>query len=352
MSYGIIRIAKYTAGSVKGLENHDSRAKQSHSNPDIDSLKTFKNYDLHDTKQSYQQFIKARIKDLNLKKTVRKDAIVMAQCLITSDKDFFNGISEKRRDDYFKAGLEFIKKRYGEENIISATVHLDEKTPHMHVNFVPVTKDGRLSAKDLLNKADFRTLQDDFYKEVSAEFGLERGVKGSLREHLEVGRFKRKTLNEEIKTLEENIKELENTPIIKDLEGLANSISDVKLKRKIFTENRVVLKESQFELLKQSSINFINTSKELSKVDVQNKDLAKAHESLLEKNEALIIKAVKQDGELTQIKRDFRAASKKTTQLLDIISEVVEKYPDVSKIVEKHTKKIETNKKQSFDLTL
>lgn len=67
--------------------------------------------------------------------------------------------------EYFNRAFDFLKERVGEENIISAVVHMDEKTPHLHLCFVPLTKDKRLSAKEILgNKKSMIRWQDDFLR--------------------------------------------------------------------------------------------------------------------------------------------------------------------------------------------
>lgn len=155
MSYGIVRVQKFSSGSVKGIEIHDRREKEgvSHTNKDIDWSKTDQNYDLHPAQNSsFQKAVKNRISQLRLPKAVRKDAVVMAQVLVTSDYEFFEWMPPQEIQKFFSDSYDFLAKRYGTENIISATVHLDERTPHMHFNFVPVTTDGRLSAKDILTR--------------------------------------------------------------------------------------------------------------------------------------------------------------------------------------------------------
>ena len=64
---------------------------------------------------------------------------------------------------FFKEAYSFLKDRYGEQNIVHAAVHLDEKTPHMHVGMVPVTEENKLSAKQIFNRKELVSLQDDFH---------------------------------------------------------------------------------------------------------------------------------------------------------------------------------------------
>lgn len=209
MSYGIIRVAKFNSAAVRGIQIHDEREKgKSHSNPDIDFNRTKDNYSLKERSgKIYNQIIKERIESLELKKAVRKDAVVMCSFVVTSDKDFFNSISLEREKEYFQKAYNFIKERYGEENIISAEVHKDETTPHLHINFVPVTQDNRLSAKSLFNKISLKKLQDDFHQQVSLQFGLERGGDGEHQKNIDKVTYKRQKVKNELNEIEQIEKE-------------------------------------------------------------------------------------------------------------------------------------------------
>jgi len=212
MSVGIVRVQKFTSGSVRGIEIHDQRTKgMSHTNPDIDWERSSQNYDLHLSRdKSYYSAVKERIDQLNLSKAVRKDAIVMAQVLVTSDHEFFQGLSNKQQEQFFKDSYNFLAKRYGEKNIISATVHLDERTPHMHFNFVPVTDDGRLSAKTIFTRTSLTRQHDDFYASVGREWGLLRGESGGYKKHVETTEYKKQTAYAELTEIEKKLTEAQS----------------------------------------------------------------------------------------------------------------------------------------------
>lgn len=223
MSVGIVRVQKMTAAAVKGIEIHDRREKdKSLTNPDIDFSKSELNYDLHaDQIEDFKDAVQSRIDELDLKRGIRKDAVVMAQVLVTADRAFFDRLQEETKEsamnaayecyatgmpfsescmeyknrtkDFFRDAYEFLAERYGRENIISATVHMDESTPHMHFNFVPVTKDGRLCAKEVLSKATLTEQQTAFHEQVGQRYGLDRGEpkgSGKRRKHLETAEYK------------------------------------------------------------------------------------------------------------------------------------------------------------------
>lgn len=209
MSYGIIRVAKFNSSAVRGIQIHDEREKdKSHSNPDIDFTRTKDNYTLKERPNKiYNQVIKERIESLNLKKAVRKDAVVMCSFVVTSDRDFFDNITLEQEKAYFHKAYNFIKEKYGEENIISAEVHKDETTPHLHINFIPVTKDNRLSAKSLFDRKSLKQLQDDFHQQVSIEFGLERGGQEEHQKNIDKVTYKKEKVKNELHELEQIEKE-------------------------------------------------------------------------------------------------------------------------------------------------
>src|SRR5699024_11333466 len=91
-------------------------------------------------------------------------------------------------------------ERYGEQNIAYARVHLDEKTPHMHLGVVPM-RDGKLQGKNVFNRKELQWLQDTFPKHMQEiGFELQRGEKGTDRKHIEMTRFKKETLDKDRKS--------------------------------------------------------------------------------------------------------------------------------------------------------
>ena len=84
------------------------------------------------------------------------------------DKDFFDKLSPADERKFFEESLKFTQEYFGEKNIFSAIIHKDETTPHMHINLVPITKEGKLSAKEVVgNRKDLEQMQDKFFQKVS-----------------------------------------------------------------------------------------------------------------------------------------------------------------------------------------
>ena len=90
----------------------------------------------------------------------------MNSFVVGSDKTFFDKLPKALQYEFFTDCTKFFAECYGKENIISAVVHLDETTPHMHLNLMPITYDGRLCSKQLFDKPQLQKLQTDFYEEV------------------------------------------------------------------------------------------------------------------------------------------------------------------------------------------
>ena len=230
MSKCAVHMMKMKSSAMGGIQSHNQREHESTKNKDIDYEKSDRNFDLlNDESINYQRAIKERIAELNLKKAVRKDAVTYCSFIVSSDRGFFEqlawqehikrennsresvaiGVNEPAPFEYmpksykedcftegsrkfFQSATDFFCQRYGADNVINATVHMDEATPHMHLGLVPVTKDGRLSAKSIFTKVELQALQTAFAEQVGAKYGLERGTEGSEATHLSEERFKLK----------------------------------------------------------------------------------------------------------------------------------------------------------------
>ena len=195
MAYAILRFAKVYLETGETITAHNERTKEAYaSNPDIDKSRTVQNYHLIAPRWSYGQEIRHRISMAGCR--VRRDSVKFVETLITTSPEFAKA-HESEMPEYFARAFDFLKERVGEENIISAVVHMDERTPHMHLCFVPLTKDKRLSAKEILgNKKNMIRWQDDFYACMAERWPeLERGVPAveTKRRHLTPQWYKKVT---------------------------------------------------------------------------------------------------------------------------------------------------------------
>ncbi len=162
-------------------------------NSKIDSTRTKDNIHLVKREQSYPGYINQRVKELGCR--TKKDTVLMCSMLVSASPEFFKDMLPEHIREYFSMCYRFFRDRYGEENIISAVVHMDETTPHLHLNLIPVL-DGRLCSKHLFNRVALQKLQTDIYEQVGKHWGLERGKEGSKTKHLDVAEYKVKMAEE------------------------------------------------------------------------------------------------------------------------------------------------------------
>ncbi len=207
MSMLAARMQKMKANNLAGIERHNKRIYKNHSNEDIDGELSHLNYDLMDRQGKYADIVKEII-DSQKKgnRAIRSDAVLVNEWIITSDKEFFRDMAPKERDRFFQEATNWFKERYGQQNIAYAQVHLDERTPHMHLGVVPM-RDGKLSAKNVFNRQELRAVQDELPKHLQEKgFEIQRGKEESERKHLSVPEYKE--AKEETKKVKGQAKEL------------------------------------------------------------------------------------------------------------------------------------------------
>ncbi|HAP3899088.1 TPA: plasmid recombination protein, partial [Enterococcus faecalis] len=165
MSMIVARMQKMKAENLVGIGNHNQRKTKNHSNPDIDTSLSKLNYDLVDRTQNYKTDIENFINEnKTTTRAVRKDAVLVNEWIISSDKDFFDNLTESEIENFFERSKDYFAEKFGEKNIRYATVHLDESTPHMHMGIVPFDKDNKLSAKRVFNRQALRDVQEELPK--------------------------------------------------------------------------------------------------------------------------------------------------------------------------------------------
>ena len=256
MSYAIIRNEKLTRDESYGAYVHNDRKAKNHSNKDIDPTRTHLNFYCKENETTYIREFDRMKKEYDLQGNLRKNSIIMCQMMITSDNEFFKKIGLEETKRYFRESYKFVcnYKNLGERNIISAAVHLDEITPHMHLVFIPVihTKDeqgnaiDKICARDFLRGRDsYRKLQNDFHKYVTSKgFDLERGlpVEETGAKHYKIEDLKKITNFENTKKVLNNIKlELPEVPDINDIKLL--QLNRAKVEKDIIKPKDDLIKE-------------------------------------------------------------------------------------------------------------
>ena len=232
MSYAIIRNTKYKKENLKGIYRHNERKNKNYSNANIDKEKSYLNYAIKSPQYSYEKEFERIRRKYDLKGQIKTVSNIACEYIITSDKEFFERIGEAETKRYFETAYQFVSeyKDLGQQYIMSAKVHMDEETPHMHLIFLPVvhTTDKKGNAIDKLACSEFwkakdsyRQLQNAFYNYmVSNNFELERGLpkEETGREHIDLKEYKEITNFDKTKEKLQNIKlELPDVPNLEDI---------------------------------------------------------------------------------------------------------------------------------------
>lgn len=278
MSYAIIRNEKYTRSSLIGIYRHNERKNTTYTNKNINHQKTIQNYTLKKCDTTYLQKFDQIRQDYDLKGWIKKNSNVVCEYIITSDEEYFKSIGADETKRFFETAYEFVKhyKNLGENYIISANVHLDEASPHLHLVFIPVVhtfdkESGKAIDKICCSefwkgKDSYKILQDNFHKYmVRSGFDLERG-NTKENKHIKIEDLKQIT-NYEMQEMFKNTKDLEQGIITNDIEELrtdykriikkfntlakqytrVKTITDTTINNQIFleSENNVITQENE-----------------------------------------------------------------------------------------------------------
>ena len=190
VGYAVVHMMKIKSGAVGGIQSHNNREHEPKTNPDVDMSRSEDNYDLIPC-DNYKRSIKEKLSNLvESSRAVRKDAVVVCNFIVTSDNETMEALGTDRQREFFQDSVKWFSDRYGADRVLNATVHMDEATPHLHIGVMPITQDGRLSAKAIFTKTEMKAIQTEFARDVGEKYGLERGVEGSERTHLSEARFK------------------------------------------------------------------------------------------------------------------------------------------------------------------
>lgn len=190
VGYAVVHMMKIKSGAVGGIQSHNNREHEPKTNPDVDMSRSEDNYDLIPC-DNYKRSIKEKLSNLvESSRAIRKDAVVVCNFIVTSDNETMDALGADRQREFFQDSVKWFSDRYGADRVLNATVHMDETTPHLHIGVMPITQDGRLSAKAIFTKTEMKAIQTEFARDVGEKYGLERGVEGSERTHLSEARFK------------------------------------------------------------------------------------------------------------------------------------------------------------------
>lgn len=239
------------------------------------------------------QAIAHRIETAGIRRKVSANQVKAIRILLTgSNKDMKQMEAEGRIEDWCNDSLKWIRETYGEQNLVSAVLHMDEKTPHIHATVIPIVtgerrkagqeeqngkkkyrkknpQDVRLCADDVMARHRLKHYQDT-YAQAMNKYGLQRGVDGSLAKHISTMQYY-KQLVEQQDSLQENIENLLGLEeeAMKKLKQVKGEINVQKMKgaavnattaiadgvSSLFGGNKVKRLEEENENLKRNIVN-------------------------------------------------------------------------------------------------
>lgn len=205
----VMNIQKRKKNDITGIQKEATRTATDYNNrvqPDMNFL----NVDLIQS-NNWMQDIQAKIDRAGAK--MRSNSVVALDAIYTASGEFFKGKSNEECNQYFRDCLEFHQRKFG--HVISAIVHYDETIPHMHILSVPLTQDGRLSAREIIgNRTKMSQMQTAFYEQVGRDYGLERGIHmdgQEKKEHISAQEHELREIKQEIAKGQEELEAIEHS---------------------------------------------------------------------------------------------------------------------------------------------
>ena len=275
--HAILRFAKYKGPEIANIEAHNERTKDKYaSNPDIDPSRSHLNFHLIEPERRYRAEAERQIKEAGCR--TRSDSVRMVEALVTASPEFFQGKKKAEIKAFFQEAVTFIQQHQDPKTIISAAVHMDEKTPHMHLSFVPLTEDGRLCAKEILgNRKKMTWWQDKFWEHMVQKYpDLERGESASKtgRDHIPPRVFKEMTRLSKQKAKIEEVLTGVNAFNAKSKAAEIGKLLD----------QYIPAVEQMHTTLKKYQVAFTKTTKENKKLKTENAQLEESLEQATQKS--------------------------------------------------------------------
>ncbi len=183
MAYAIMRAKKLVSmGAAAASMQHNFRERET---PNADPSRTPENE--HLAARSTDEAM-GRLREL-LPEKRRKDAVLAVEYVMTASPEWWKQASQAQQQVFFERSMGWLQAKYGAQNVVAATIQRDEKTPHLSAFVVPMTRDGRLSAKEFIgNRQKMRADQTSFAERMR-DLRLDRGIEGSKAAHQRVKQF-------------------------------------------------------------------------------------------------------------------------------------------------------------------
>lgn len=356
-------VQKFQRGAMGHMLSHYDRSKEI-TGGNIDWERTELNYNLATHQQNPQlDFVQQRLSEVKVQN--RADVNIFCDWVVTAPKD----LPEVEHKDFFQNTYNFLADRYGKENVISAYVHMDETTPHLHFAFVPVTYDQKhdrykLSAKEVVTRYDLQTFHEDLSKHLEHYLGHEVGIlneatkegnrsieelkRETAAERLKEATQKASTIvskaQEQVKAVESSIKPLQAEyeakkafidQSIKESQASSMYPNYAKVKKSLFGKQTVTVPKEKWEQRHVSA-------NQVSALRSERETLEKYIEAFKQSEPMLKIKSL--EGELQQARQENLSLKKDLTHAekqINRINKVFEKNPDIADQFFKAEKQIE-----------
>lgn len=383
-------------GSTGGLQRHNEREPgQRHSNKNIKPDRTKDNIFLKPKDdRTYGERVEDRLEaGYRGTKAVRKDAVKMVEATVQLGGDITKE-SEETQIEALKEAYEQLKEMYGEENIISAVIHVDETTPHLHCDFVPLTKRGNLSAKDVIGdkkkmrrtqekfleamqervprakfarlepeKAQFNGLDQRLYEKMTASIKEREDKLCDREDYIEDQEIKLENKEEQLNQLKETLEAKENEirarerQVEKDEDGIVFDRDALMDKEQRLAERDQELRE-QKEAIAETANKLADKTRELNlrAEDLDGREEAlKRAEGLAEARRAQELENARKEAE--RIKEDAREEAKgiiarataKASEMMEQAKEALRKIPIVNRMMIKWAERQEPEDRQATE---
>ncbi len=280
MNYAIIRNAKYQANKLSLVFRHNERKNTYYSNKDINRNVSNVNYSIKKCVVPYSKKLNELKREYNLRGTFKGNSNVACEYIITASPDFFEGLADDEIKRYFETAYKFVCnfKNLGEQYVISAKVHMDESTPHMHLVYLPVVhtldkKSGKPIDKLCCSefwkgRNSYKVLQDNFYRYMTkAGFNLDRGDTEDNK-HLKISDLKQVT-NYEVQKYQKQTTKMEQEMQTENVEVIKK-----EYKRVIKKYNTLARQYTRIKVISDSNVS------NYEKVKIENKELKEENEEL------------------------------------------------------------------------
>lgn len=281
---------------VKGLEKEQDREGKI-SNKEIDSTKTHLNYDLVQNDLNLYQRVKQRIDEVRPVSRIQKNSVADYSNIITVPKEQFKEWGLDKSGEYLKEVYNYFCKEFGKENVVSAKVHLDETTPHMHLHFVPVSEEGKLQARKVMTPQRINKVHTDAPKYLQERgFEVVRG-QGKTEESLEIHKFKAEKLKEDIKSLEHTLDTLKNDyKAVRDVKSCIYNIEHIEAK-KSFINSKITIAQNDYKNLVDLAKQGVHNANKI-------KDLERDNSALKENNNSYKENSYNSMDKVSEVKQE------------------------------------------------